>query len=351
LDRTFLKRNFGSPDGNLYDGGFCQDIDQPKKLLCGKKGQKDEQAPLKTLLVACKEPDPAKRLLLLEALVDIDAFWTFIALEQITSHWDGYNRNRNNYRIYFDPSKGNKAIFIVAGMDQMFGDPNFDLRGMSCILANALMQCPGMYWRYNDALRKVYNQAFLLTEMNKRIDEVVEKLKPLKDIKGGGDDMKNRLAERGKVLARLIGEMPAGPPIFGPDKTVTLSGWKPALEMGPSLLLQSSFEDKTCLHIRSSADSVGSWRKPVALDPGKYRVEVLAKAVNVKNRNEPNSGVGLRLSSGEKTKYISESTGWEKITFEFDIPTPKEIVLVLEMRSLKGEAYFDTSSMKLIKVN
>ncbi len=77
LDRTFLKRNFGSPDGNLYDGGFCQDIDQPKKLLCGKKGQKDEQAPLKTLLVACKEPDPAKRLLLLEALVDIDAFWTF----------------------------------------------------------------------------------------------------------------------------------------------------------------------------------------------------------------------------------------------------------------------------------
>mgnify|MGYP003889126547 FL=1 len=163
--------------------------------------------------------------------------------------------------------------------------------------------------------------------------------------------MKNRLAERGKVLARLIGEMPAGPPIFGPDKTVTLSGWKPALETGPSLLLQSSFEDKTCLHIRSSADSVGSWRKPVALDPGKYKVELLAKAVNVKNRNEPNSGVGIRISGGERTKYISESTGWEKITFEFDIPTPKEIVLVLEMRSLKGEAYFDTSSMKLIKVN
>ena len=52
LDRAFLKRNFGSPDGNLYDGGFCQDIDQPKKLLTGKKDQKDEQAPLKTLVVA-----------------------------------------------------------------------------------------------------------------------------------------------------------------------------------------------------------------------------------------------------------------------------------------------------------
>ncbi|MFM7096344.1 MAG: CotH kinase family protein [Gemmataceae bacterium] len=351
LDRAFLKRNFGSPDGNLYDGGFCQDIDQPKKLLTGKKDQKDEQAPLKTLVVACREPDIAKRLLLLEALVDIDAFWTFIALEQVTAHWDGYNRNRNNYRIYFDPSRGNKAVFILAGMDQMFGDPNFDLRSMSCILANALMQCPGMYWRYNDALRKVYNQAFLLTEMNKRIDEVVEKLKPYRDIKGGGEDMKRRLAERGKVLDRLIGEMPAGPPKFGPDKSVTLAGWKPALESGPSLLLQSSFEDKTCLHIRSSADSIGSWRKPVALDPGKYRVEVLAKAVNVKNRNEPNSGVGIRISGGERTKYISESTGWEKINFEFDVASPKEIVLVLEMRSLKGEAYFDTSSMKLFKIN
>ncbi len=351
LDRTFLKHNFDSPDGNLYDGGFCADLDQPKKLLSGKKNQKDEQAPLKALVAACKEPDLNKRLALLDTLVDIDSFWKFIALEQITCHWDGYNRNRNNYRIYFDPSKGNKAIFMIWGADQMFGDPNFDLRGMSCLLANQLMQCPGMHWRYNDALRKVYNQNYHVSAMNTRVDEVTEKLKAVaKDIKGGAEDMKRKLIERGKVLERIISEIPSGPPQFGADNSVLLTDWKPALESGPSLLLQSSIDEKTCLYIRTPSDSIGSWRKPIALDPGKYKVEVLAKAVNVKNRNEPNSGVGIRLSGGERSKYITDNTGWEKISYEFEVKEPKEIVVVLEMRSQKGEAYFDMTSLKLIKV-
>ena len=41
----------------------------------------------------------------------------------LLSHWDGYNFNRNNYRVYFDATTG-KAVFFCHGMDQAFSDPN-----------------------------------------------------------------------------------------------------------------------------------------------------------------------------------------------------------------------------------
>lgn len=351
LDKDFLRRNFKNPTGNLYDGGFCADIDQPKKFISGKKGQKDEQAPLKALVTALKEPDVNKRLALAETLIDIDQFWSFTAMELLTSHWDGYVRNRNNYRIYFDPGNGGRAVFIPWGMDQMLGDPNFDLFGMASLITTQLMQCPGMKWRYQEALRKAHYQHFRPELVDKKIDEVVAKLKPLRDIKGGADDLKRRLAARRETVDRLLKELPGAPPKFGPDNTLLLTDWKPALESGPTLHLESTVDEKTCMHLRTSADSVGSWRKPIGLDPGKYRLEASALAVDVKPRNEGTSGVGMRISGGDRHNYLTGSSGWKTITMDFSITAPRDVVFVLEMRALSGEAYFDPATLRLIRLD
>ncbi|MGC4003098.1 MAG: CotH kinase family protein [Pirellulales bacterium] len=139
-DKTFLKRSFGDDKGNLYDGGFCQEIDANLQRDAGEGP--DDKADLKKLIDACREGDLAKRIEKLEKILDIDEFCRFMAMELICAHWDGYVRNRNNYRIYFNPSNGGRAAFIPHGMDQMFGDPNFDAVSPNALVSQAIMQTP-----------------------------------------------------------------------------------------------------------------------------------------------------------------------------------------------------------------
>src|SRR6185436_4566339 len=44
------------------------------------------------------------------------------ALEVMIWDWDGYIKNRNNYRIYHDLDSG-RMVFFPHGMDQMFWEP------------------------------------------------------------------------------------------------------------------------------------------------------------------------------------------------------------------------------------
>src|SRR5436190_4463 len=101
-DKQFLLHHFKNADGNLYDGGFLRDIDQPLQLLRGKNDVKNH-ADLKALTAATREPNKAVRLQKMEKLLDLDKFVDFLCIETLTWDWDGYPMNRNNYRIYHDP--------------------------------------------------------------------------------------------------------------------------------------------------------------------------------------------------------------------------------------------------------
>src|SRR5262245_25507105 len=98
-DRFFRGRHFASTQGNLYDGGFLRDVDQPLQLLWGKKDVANH-TDLKALAAAAREGKHEERFRKLEKLLDLDRFLAFLALEVITWDWDGYPMNRNNYRIY-----------------------------------------------------------------------------------------------------------------------------------------------------------------------------------------------------------------------------------------------------------
>ncbi|HEY1188404.1 MAG TPA: CotH kinase family protein, partial [Gemmata sp.] len=96
-DKLFLKQNFGSSNGNFYDGGFCREIDQPLELNSGKNDVKD-RADLKALWAAVHEPNQQKRFEKLEKLLDMDRFISYMVCSMITSDWDGYPSKCNNYR-------------------------------------------------------------------------------------------------------------------------------------------------------------------------------------------------------------------------------------------------------------
>jgi spore coat protein H len=209
FDKTFLKRHFKDDNGNLYDGGFLQDVDAPLQLDSGvPNGHKD----LRALAEACRIGDANKRFEALDKLVDVDKLVTMAALAVIATDWDGYPRNRNNYRVYFDP-KG-KAVFIPHGMDQMFQNPGEGVwHGWGGMVARGVLETPEGKKRYIAKLKEMTEKVFVLDKLYKRIDEFVPRGKEAlvtvdrnwaNNWENEVKNYKQRLKERSEVLKREI---------------------------------------------------------------------------------------------------------------------------------------------------
>lgn len=169
FDEVFLARHFEQSHGNLYDGGFLRDIDQDLKL---DHGRGSEWKDLKSLVRACRIPDHKERLKEMDKLLNLDQFFAFWALEVLTCDWDGYTRNRNNYRIYHDP-KSDKMHFFVHGKDQLFGNPADPvLTNWGGLCARRLFETEEGRKRYVKTLKDIFEKYFDLKKILKRIDEL-----------------------------------------------------------------------------------------------------------------------------------------------------------------------------------
>src|ERR1044071_614705 len=56
----------------------------------------------------------------MDRVLDLDRFISFMTMEVLIGHWDGYCLTRNNYRIFHDRA-ADKLVFLPHGMDQLFG--------------------------------------------------------------------------------------------------------------------------------------------------------------------------------------------------------------------------------------
>ncbi len=176
-DRGFLSRNFKSHDGHFYDGGFLREIDQPLQLVSGKEEMKPHED-LQKLLVASREGDLAARFEKMEKCLEMDKFISYLALEVMCWDWDGYPMNRNNYRIYHDPSK-DKLTFIPSGMDQMFHDPNGPLfPNIQGQVARALLETPKGKDLYIKRVQELMKTSFRPDVLSKRLDALQLKVQP-----------------------------------------------------------------------------------------------------------------------------------------------------------------------------
>ena len=211
-DKHFLKRHFQEHRGNLYDGGFLRDVDQPLQLLSGKDDVKNF-ADLKSLTAAAREADPKKRLERMEKVLDMDKFLSYLALEVITWDWDGYPMNRNNYRIYH-ATKPDKLVFIPSGMDQMFGNPGGPiLPGFQGFVARAVIGTPEGKKRYYARMAELQKTVYHPEALVKRLDELQRRVQPaLASIdKNAGRDYPNQvnrlrdaIRQRGKSIDQQL---------------------------------------------------------------------------------------------------------------------------------------------------
>jgi CotH protein len=105
IDRRFLNRNFGDPNGNLYEGQVDGDFGDNNRHNLQLKTNLEENDRSDTALVAqALNASDANMPGLLAQVVDLDEFLTFWAMESITGHWDSATGNANNFFVYRDPA-------------------------------------------------------------------------------------------------------------------------------------------------------------------------------------------------------------------------------------------------------
>ncbi len=355
FDRDFLVKFYKNPDGDLYDGGFVADI---RPEMVKDQGDRENRENIKQLIAACSEGDVKKRWEKMEKILDIDAYISFLSVESLTCHWDGYNFNKNNYRLYFDADSG-KACFFVHGTDQTFGDPNLPiLRDPTSLVGQAVMSNPVWKAEYLNRVGKIYDDVLKPIDWPARVNVVGEMVKRAlakhnpqwgKDyeprIKEAHDRVANRIAAIGKQLEAMPRPMKLDP--SGVVK-VEPKGWHS--EGTGAVMDEMALDGRQCLHIKATGDCAGSWRQSVNLPPGKYKMfaQIKTKGV-VGTAGASGIGAGVRLSGGTRTgdDQVTGDVGWKEIAFEFD--APGSVILVAEMRANQGEAWFDKAGFRVEK--
>lgn len=169
INKGFLKREFGSAAGNLYEGE-SRDID---RRLDQENGDDTSQRDLATLASTLKAPKSV-RMEMVRSILDVDQFATFLALEMLTASVNGYTYLRNNYRIYHEP-KSDKLVFLPHGLEATFGSVGFKPPGGSLVV-NGLWELPEFQRLYRTRLAELANRHWRVETLTNRIHTAAEKL-------------------------------------------------------------------------------------------------------------------------------------------------------------------------------
>jgi spore coat protein H len=358
-DRAFLKRHFKNSTGHLYDGGFIKDVTDELALNSGDdpKNQSDRVA----LAQAAQEKNSTNRLARLEKVLDLERFLSFIALEVMLWHWDGYAMNRNNWRLYHDLDKG-RMVFLPHGLDQLFGNPEGSiLPPMEGLVAKAVLQIPELRQRYFQRMKELRASVFEPEAMTNRAYALAARFQPLLQAKDPdmAKQQENALRElcdaimrRGEVLDQQLTQ-PIELLTFDEHGVARPRGWKTRADFGsPVLSKQVQPSEQQTLEIRTAqGSSIGSWRTRVWLEHGRYRLEGRIKTQGVvADPGDPRGGAGLRTGKSRPEKYLLGDVDWKPVQHEFAVDDALLLVqLVCEFRGTEGRAWFDQESLRITK--
>ena len=220
FEKEFLRCHFEQTDGNLYDGGFVRDVDQPLERD-GGFGPPDH-ADLEALADAARERDPARRWERLQGVLDVDRFTTYAALSVMLVDWDGYPLNRNNYRVYFNPADG-RAVFFPHGMDQLLQRSYLELdQGWNGLVAWSVFSTdPGMAL-YEARCRQLFTNLVTFNRVSNLVERAAVALAPVQP------DMAMRAASFTDQFTWRLRALRRDPLLQPPPPVTQTAGAKPA---------------------------------------------------------------------------------------------------------------------------
>ena len=206
INKDFLDRHFDKSKGNLYEGDGTDITD---KLDNDSDNLSKDQLDIKALAEAAKDSNPDQRWKKLQAVLDVDRFLAFTAMEVLLGHTNGYALGKARYRIYNDPGTG-LLVFMPHGIENVF--TRFDTPitpAMKGMLARSVLETPEGKKRYREQMNKLLSKTFKLDLTQARVREPASKVKPaLKDAGDAHDkavkDLLDRITARHKFLEQQL---------------------------------------------------------------------------------------------------------------------------------------------------
>ena len=361
FNKRFLRRHFEDITGNLYDGGFVQDINSDLSVNTGKN--KTDKSDLRTLFRVSVERDLRKRFQWLPKMLDMERFYTLMAMDVLTWNWDGYTLHHNNFRLFHD-MKADRFIFIPHGMDQMFEKPEAPVfprfRG---ILARSVLELPSAQLKFYDKMNALMGHVFSADKINRRIQEITGVLQPLlrekalhlaKRQQSAALNLQYQVTRRESFLKKELGASSRAP-TFGPRGSLRITQWSPRVQFGkPSMdrVRQGSQEFLRITADGSEQLTMGRWSSALSLARGRYRFSGRVRAVDVRVlAQDTKGGVGLRASESQPASRLKGTHPWKPFFTDFVVDRPmKDVELICELRAARGTVLFDMSSLILTKL-
>lgn len=361
FNKPFLKRHFNDVSGNLYDGGFLQDINSNLSVNSGENPE--DKSDLQALRRVAVERDPRKRFQWLPKLLDMERFYRLMALDVMTWNWDGYSMKHNNFRLFHD-MEADRFIFIPHGMDQMFeriDGPIFpSFRG---IVARSVMDLPAARLKYYDELNALMGTVFSGEKLTQRIRDITAALQSFLRDRDAYQARRQQSAALGlqvQVTRRaefLRKELSASNRVaqFGADGSMQVTGWSPRAYFGQPRIERTQVRGRSILGITaagSEAIILGRWTSRLWLRQGRYRFSGMMQTVNVQRAaQDARGGAGLGASGARTAPKMTGSQAWQPVYADFVVELPvKEVTLNCELRAGSGTALFDTNSLRLTQL-
>jgi spore coat protein H len=355
VNKQFLKRYFKDVSGNVYDGHSGSDVTTDMPTNSGENRR--DKSRLRALASATREPELDARLEALEKTLDLDRFFSFVGMEMILGHWDGYTIGRNNFRIYHDRDN-DRMVFLPHGLDQVLGR-KFPMMPPNAngLVARAVLDIPEARKRYRERYGQLCTNVFIVESLTDRIttvaakiDAVIARHDPEKahSHSGAAARFARRIKERALELQNQIAPPP--PIHFDGIGVARLTNWNSKLDLGQAKLnREEDSNGNMLLHISTESGCTASWRTTLDLPAGEYRFQAHVKTKGVVLPNEERAGAGLRISGHRLGQKNSGDRNWTPIYFDFEVPENKDTELVCELRAKKGDIWYDLKSLKLIR--
>ncbi len=359
FDKTFLRQYYANAKGNLYDGGFCRDITEPLDKMSGTAAT--EQPEVRALVTASYERDLSRRFQRLNELLDMPRFVSFCAMEVIAWDWDGYVLKPNNYRLYWDPDS-KKIVFIPHGMDQMFWEPSGPVYpGFNGLVARALLETPEGKRLYRERMAELVTNVFCFEAITNRIAPYAAAIRSAmaeKD-KNWAREYDGQVAHVFRLMAGREAHLHKQLALLSPvllnfrDGVARPGKWVPENEWPDVRMEQGRGPDeRETLSIHAAGNCRSAWRCRVQLPAGRYRFEGAARSEAIQPLSDAvGDGAGLRVSGADRVRNpkLVGTAGWTRLAHEFTVAeTGAEVVLVCELRAVKGKVWFDLGSLQIV---
>ena len=203
--------------------------------------------------------------------------------------------------------------------------------------------------------------------MDPVIDGVGRRLKPVleamnkdqaRNYLGNLQGVKDRLKQRNLIVRNFLNSnVEPLVAIFDAKGELLVTKWTEAKETDDAIHVREKLNgnaEALVLKTGPGKRCNASWRREVVLPRGKYEFQALVRTAGVvasPDGNQNAGGAGLRVSGGMRTSSLAGNTDWKLQKHAFEVTQDNQrVFLVAELRSSAGTAWFDASSMKLVRL-